>query len=240
MRFRNAWRAGVLVALVVAVVVPGTGQSRIPPERDESSYTWSGAATMNVDVKPWGGGYVRSTPYLIDCPMACVRPWEQGRDVTLTAYATPGHKFESWEGACAGQGNPCTLKASGSPIDVTAVFSGQFVPPAPPPATPAPQTPPAAVNPSLTHVTDGVTTTFTGTGFNPNSEVTLGLAWSTPPGWVLDLGVVATTDASGSWSYTYTEDCDFEGPYSGAVAFEATAADAGGASASTSVTGACP
>ena len=56
MRFRNAWRAGVLVALVVAVVVPGTGQSRIPPERDESSYTWSGAATMNVDVKPWGGG----------------------------------------------------------------------------------------------------------------------------------------------------------------------------------------
>jgi Divergent InlB B-repeat domain len=241
MRFGTARRAGVLFALVAAaVMLPGVGQSHIPPESDGSTYTWLGAATLNVDVKPWGGGYVRSTPYLIDCPLACIRPLEQGREITLTAHTTPGHTFESWEGACAGQGNPCTLRASGGLIDVRAVFSGQFVPPTPPPAPPAPQTPPAAVSPSLTHETDGVSTTFTGTGFNPNSEVTLALAWSTPPDWSLDLGVVATTDASGSWSYAYTEDCVFGESYSGDVAFEATAMDAGGASASTSVTGTCP
>src|SRR5688572_20410972 len=143
MRFRTARRAGVLFALVaVAAMLPGAAQSHIPPESDGSTYTWTGAATLNVDVKPWGGGYVRSTPYLIDCPMACIRPLEQGREITLTANATPGHKFESWEGAaCAGQGNPCTLKASGGLIDVRAVFSGQFVPPAPP----APAAPPVEV-----------------------------------------------------------------------------------------------
>lgn len=239
MRFGTAQRAGVLFALlIVGALVPGAGLSHIPPESDGSTYTWTGAATLNVDVKPWGGGYVRSTPYLIDCPMACIRPLEQGREITLTANATPGHKFESWEGAaCAGQGNPCTLKASGGLIDVRAVFSGQYVPPAPP----APAAPPVTVDASLTQETDGLTTTFTGTGFHPNSEVTLDLAWSTPPGgWTLDIGVVATSDATGSWSYVYTENCDFGGAYSGEVAFEATATDAQGASASASATGTCP
>ena len=49
----------------------------------------------------------------------------------LTAYMTPGHTFKAWEGACAGQGNPCTIKVTGA-MDVTAVLEGQYVPPAPP------------------------------------------------------------------------------------------------------------
>ena len=74
-----------------------------------------------MDVKPWGGGYVRSDPYLLDCPKACIRPFDQNREVKLTAYVTPGHTFTAWEGACAGQGNPCTLTVTGAIVDVTAV-----------------------------------------------------------------------------------------------------------------------
>ena len=122
----------VLAVAAVAVLLPASGQSRLPPEDDGSTYTWAGAATLAVDVKPWGGGYVRSNPYLIDCPLACVRPFDLNREVTLTAYVTPGHTFSAWEGACTGQGNPCTLKVTGALVDVTAVFTGQYVPPAPP------------------------------------------------------------------------------------------------------------
>ena len=45
----------------------------------------------------------------------------------LTAYMTPGHTFKAWEGACAGQGNPCTIKVSGA-MDVTAVLDGPVRP----------------------------------------------------------------------------------------------------------------
>jgi len=153
-----------------AALLPGAGQSR-PPESDGSTYTWTGAATLTVDVKPWGGGYVRSDPYLIDCPMACIRAFEPNREVKLTAYMTPGHTFKAWEGACAGQGNPCTIKVSGA-MDVTAVLEGQFVPPTPP-KPPAPPGPPVALNPSLTVTTNGLTATLTGTGYNPSSSISL-------------------------------------------------------------------
>ena len=157
MMFERTWRPLLVLAVAaVAVLLPASGNSRVP-EDDGSTYTWAGAATLTVDVKPWGGGYVRSDPYLVDCPLACVRPFDQNREVKLTAYVTPGHTFKAWEGACAGQGNPCTLKVTGAVVDVTAVFTGQYVPPAPP-APPAPTAPPAttnppsppAVNPSLT------------------------------------------------------------------------------------------
>ena len=139
MRRRHVkWVLLVLSVTAAAALLPGAGQSR-PPESDGSTYTWTGAATLTVDVKPWGGGYVRSDPYLIDCPMACIRAFEANREVKLTAYMTPGHTFKAWEGACAGQGNPCTIKVSGA-TDVTAVLEGQFVPPTPPtpPAPPGP------------------------------------------------------------------------------------------------------
>ena len=135
------WVVLVLSMAAAAALFPAASQSR-PPESDGSTYTWTGAATLTVDVKPWGGGYVRSDPYLIDCPFACIRSFDAGREVKLTAYMTPGHTFKAWEGACAGQGNPCTIKVSGA-MDVTAVLEGQYVPPAPP----APPKPPAARKP---------------------------------------------------------------------------------------------
>ena len=130
---------------------------------------------MTVDVKPWGGGYVTKRPVPDRLPVACIRSFDQDREVKLTAYTTPGHTFKAWEGACAGQGNPCTLKVSAAAIDVAAIFTGQYVPPAPPaPAKPA--SPPGSVNPSLSVMSGAgdcnpqcFTMGFTGTGYNPNS-----------------------------------------------------------------------
>ncbi len=247
MRFWTARRAGVLVALlVVAALVPGAGQSHIPPESDSATYTWLGAATMNVDVKPWGGGYVRSMPYLIDCPMACIRPVDQGRDLTLTAYPTAGHKFESWEGACAGQGNPCTLKASGGLIDVRAVFSGQYIPPAPPP-TSTPTAPPVAVDPQLTVDSEQgecpqcFSFTLTGSGYNPNSSIDIALVYSSPDAGAFEAQDAETSDAAGSWTQGFFENCEFDGGlHHGPVVIDLTATDDQGASASAQVTGTCP
>lgn len=230
----------VLALAATAALLPAAGQSR-PPESDGSTYTWTGAATLSVDVKPWGGGYVRSDPYLIDCPMACIRSFDPGREVTLTAYMTPGHTFKAWEGACAGQGNPCTVKVSGA-MDVTAVLEGQYVPPAPP----KPSTPPVSVNPQLSADTQAgacpqcFTTTLTGTGYHPNSSIDLVLEYVTPDAGTFEAGI-GTSDAAGSWSQGLAENCEFDnGTYSGPVVWNLTATDAEGASASTQVTGTCP
>jgi hypothetical protein len=243
MRTRYAWRALLIVSLVaVAALLPGAGQSR-PPESDGSTYTWTGAATLTVDVKPWGGGYVRSDPYLIDCPMACIRAFEPNREVKLTATMTPGHTFKAWEGACAGQGNPCTIKVSGA-MDVTAVLEGRFVPPAPP-APVAPSNPPA-VNPALTVVDtpgtcpDCFTTVVSGTGFHPNSAISITFVFSSPTTPDERFPSVATSDASGSWSQGFTEPCAYGGGYVGPVEADVIAADAEGASATGHSSGVCP
>jgi hypothetical protein len=75
MQFRRA--AIVISASLIAatvVVLPAAGQTHLPPEDDGSTFSWPGATTLTVNVQPWGGGYIRSTPYLIDCPLACIRP----------------------------------------------------------------------------------------------------------------------------------------------------------------------
>lgn len=226
MNIRRVWRALLIVSVTaIAALLPATGQS-MPAETDGSTYTWAGAAVLTVDVKPWGGGYVRSEPYLIDCPKACIRPFDQNREITLAAAVTPGHKFESWEGACAGQGNPCKLKLTGTVIEVTAVFSGQYVPPAPP----AP-----AFSPTLdVEVTEGdcdpvcFTTTLAGAGYHPNSPIEVEFSDGSTG--------EATSDSSGAWTAGF----DWECSESGKVEIDVTATDAEGASASTHVSGTCP
>jgi hypothetical protein len=261
MRRAHMRGALLLVALVTtAIALPGAGHSK-PPETDGSVYSWFGAATLSVDVKPWGGGYVRSDPYLIDCPMACIRPFESGREVTLTAYTTPGHKFESWEGPCAGQGNPCKVKLAGA-VEVTAVYSGQFVPPAPPPPPPAPAAPPASgeqppsgeppvVDPVLTvDVTAGdcqprcFNMAFTGTGYHPNSDIDITFSYVVPGAGSATAENARTSDATGGWSAGFFENCLFgengDEWHEGPVQIDVTATDAEGASASTHVSGVCP
>ena len=230
----------VVAFVAIGMMLPGAGQSR-PPESDGSTYAWTGAATLTVDVKPWGGGYVRSDPYLIDCPMACIRAFDANREVKLTAYMTPGHTFKAWEGACAGQGNPCTIKVSGS-MDVTAVLEGQYVPPTPP----APPAPPAAVNPAITVVdTQGTcpecyTTLVSGTGFHPNSAITITFVFSSPTTPDEVFADVETSDASGSWSQGFFDPCTYGGGYVGPVESEVIATDAEGASATGHSSGVCP
>jgi Divergent InlB B-repeat domain len=230
------WRhLGLLTTLVTAfaLLLPAAGQTRLPPEDDGSTYTWPGAATMTVDVQPWGAGYVRSDPYKIDCPLACVRPFEPGRVVTLTAYVTPGFTFESWTGACEGQANPCTLTTAGAAVDVTAVYSGHYVPPAPPPSGPMLTT-------SVSGDCPGCTASAVGTGFHPNSSITLHVEISSPGPVSADVPNFATTDASGTWTYTGNIPCDFgDGPYVGPFVEDIVATDEQGASASGHVTANC-
>lgn len=243
MRGGNLARLMLVVALVAtAALLPASGQSR-PPESDGSSYTWTGAATLSVDVKPWGGGYVRSDPYLIDCPMACIRPFDQNREVKLTAYVTIGHAFAGWEGACAGQGNPCTLKVTGGLVETAAVFTGQYTPPAPPTPTGPTGPKPPVVDPNLSvSVTPGdcdpvcFTASFSGTGYNPNSSIDTVTDYVVPDSPAGAPDEVATSDATGAWSWSFTQSC---GSYEGPVVIDVTATDALGASASTTVNGTC-
>jgi hypothetical protein len=230
----------VIAVVVIGAMLPGAGQSR-PPESDGSTYTWTGAATLTVDIKPWGGAYVRSDPYMIDCPMGCTRAFDANREVKITAYMTPGHTFKAWEGACAGQGNPCTIRVSGS-MDTTAVVEGHYVPPAPLPSATAP-----VVNPQLSvEVTEGTCPecfhmAFTGTGYNPNSPIDVELEYVTPDAGTFGADDIRTSDAAGAWTLGLVENCEFDsGVYEGNVAINVTATDAQGASASTVVNGTCP
>ena len=90
---------------------------------------WPCASFLHVETNPAGAslGYVRSTPYAIDCPHACTRPFAPGTSVVLTAYPSNGASFTSWSGACAGQGNPCTAVVNGD-TQVTANFDGVAIP----------------------------------------------------------------------------------------------------------------
>ncbi|HEY2327491.1 MAG TPA: hypothetical protein VGH52_08425 [Gaiellaceae bacterium] len=91
---------------------------------------WPCASFLHVEVNPAGQslGYVQSTPYAIDCPHACTRPFAAGTSVVLTAYPSNGAAFTGWSGdACAGQGNPCTVTVNGD-TQVEADFDGTAIP----------------------------------------------------------------------------------------------------------------
>ncbi len=230
---RGAILAVTIVTAAAVLAVPAAGRTSMPPEHDGSTYTWPGATTLTVDVQPWGGGYVRSTPYLIDCPLACVRPFDPGRDVTLTAYPTPGFAFASWTGACEGQPNPCTLRTSGAALDATAVFTGRYVPPSS-----------ASSGPTLTLSVSGdcpgCVASALGTGFHAQSSITLSVVISSPFSGSVEIPDFATTDGAGTWSYEGTVPCDFgEGPYVGQFVEDITATDAEGAAASGRLTANC-
>ena len=217
MRRRHVqWVLLVLSVAAAAALLPGAGQSR-PPESDGSTYTWTGAATLTVDVKPWGGGYVRSDPYLIDCPLACIRAFEPNREVKLTAYMTPGHTFKAWEGACAGQGNPCTIKVSGA-MDVVAL----------------------TVVDTPGSCPECFTTVVSGTGFHPNSAISITFVFSAPSTPDEGFPNVETSDGSGSWSQGFSEPCAYGGGYVGPVEADVIATDAEGTSATGHSSGVCP
>jgi Divergent InlB B-repeat domain len=132
-------RRGLVAALVVAGalalaggVTADTGALPAPLAHD-SFYTWPGAQLLQVTPYPWGAGYIRNLPlYYVDCPYACIRPFDTGATVTLTAVPSTGYTFVGWEvanhggpaisGACPGVGT-CTVTIDQSK-DVVALFSG--------------------------------------------------------------------------------------------------------------------
>jgi hypothetical protein len=153
--------------------------------------------------------------------------------VTLTAYPTPGFTFESWTDACAGQQNPCTLTTSGAALGVIAVFSGRYVPPAPPPRTGP------SLRISVSGDCPGCLASALGTGFQPNSSITLLVKIRTPPLGSIEIPDFATTDAGGTWTFEGPIGCDFDGPYVGPFIEDVTATDEKGGSASARLTASC-
>ena len=75
--------------------------------------------TLNVSVS--GNGTVTSSPSGISCPSVCTMNYSSGTPVTLTATPSGGATFNSWGGACTGNGS-CQVTMS-SIESVTAMFS---------------------------------------------------------------------------------------------------------------------
>src|SRR5580698_6646090 len=75
--------------------------------------------TLNVSVA--GNGTVTSSPTGISCPSVCTMNYSSGTPVTLTATPTGGATFNSWGGACSGNGS-CMVTMN-SIESVTAMFS---------------------------------------------------------------------------------------------------------------------
>ena len=77
-----------------------------------------------------------SDPFLIACPLACIRPLDSGRKITLTALPTPGYEFTNWQVANHGQDPFAPGPCGTSPVcqltvdqakDVVANFDGSFL-----------------------------------------------------------------------------------------------------------------
>jgi hypothetical protein len=56
-----------------------------------------------------GEGSITSGNAEIQCGADCIQRYRKGASVTLTATPTAQGRFNRWLGACAGQGNPCTI-----------------------------------------------------------------------------------------------------------------------------------
>ena len=127
-----------LLLMLGALTVAGGGVAAdtgpLPgPVAHDSYYTWPGALLLQVTPVPWGAGFVQNAPkYYIDCPLACIRPFDTGATVTLTATPSAGYTFVGGQvadhgaaptaGACPGTGT-CTVTMSGAK-DVVALFDG--------------------------------------------------------------------------------------------------------------------
>jgi Divergent InlB B-repeat domain len=94
-------------------------------------------ATLTVEVE--GSGAVTVAPYGQTCRTTCALPYAAGAEVTLTATAEEGWRFEKWSGACSGA-TGCSTRLL-EPVTVRAHF---FVP--------AQSTPPVSVLPRGRHL----------------------------------------------------------------------------------------
>ena len=77
-----------------------------------SGYYRTGKSLPNhavVSDQVFGAGRIVAANGGIDCRGDCIERFAKGTSVTLIASSLAGGSFERWRGACAAQGNPCTL-----------------------------------------------------------------------------------------------------------------------------------
>lgn len=100
----------------------GTGSCSVTMDQARSVMaTFDEPSTYPLNVVVLGGsGSVVSNPAGIDCPDACNAPFATGSVVELTQTPAPGFAFDSWGGACSGDG-ACTV-VMGQPRAVSANF----------------------------------------------------------------------------------------------------------------------
>lgn len=67
------------------------------------------AAMLTVAKSGKGTGSIVTQPAGIQCGADCSEPFELNSTVTVLAVPDAGSTFGGWQGACSGQGNPCTL-----------------------------------------------------------------------------------------------------------------------------------
>ena len=141
----------VLAALAVVGGVLAADSGPLPAPVQTDAYATTGGPLLQVTPVPWGAGWVQSKPYLIDCPLSCIRPADSGSSLVLTATPSVGYTFVGWQvadhgaapttGACPGTGT-CTVTMSGAK-DVVALFDGPTPQPVgTPPSKPKQQPPP--------------------------------------------------------------------------------------------------
>lgn len=73
-----------------------------------------------MEIAGSGSGAVVSWPEGIDCGFECTAAFDEGTDVTLTAYADDRSVFRGWGGACSGVGE-CVVSMYEA-LSVTATF----------------------------------------------------------------------------------------------------------------------
>ena len=193
----------VVVLAAASALLPGTGMAT-PPESDGSTYTWAGAAVLTADIKPWGGGYVRSDPYLIDCPGACIRSFDQNREVKLTALSHSRAHLQGLGRRMRRSGESLHAQVErgsdrrgrdlhGTVRAACTARAGEV------------GIASRSVNPSLSVVVGAgncnpqcFTMGFTGTGYNPNSPIDITFAYVTPDAGSGTDPDAVTSDASRS------------------------------------------
>lgn len=81
--------------------------------RHQGYYQLGQTLPNNAFVSTRVRGSGRVTASGIDCGADCVEKYLKGTNVALTAVPNAGRTWTGWSGACAGQGNPCTVNVGG-------------------------------------------------------------------------------------------------------------------------------